>query len=85
MKVKELIEMLKDEDGDKEVIMSGDGEGNRHSPFCAFGDVDTYLADSTWSGEVGFAKLTEELEKEGYEEADILSDGVPALVLYPVN
>ena len=85
MKVKELIELLKQEDPEKEVIMSKDGEGNNFSPFADFGNVDTYLADSTWSGEVGFSELTEELKKDGYEEEDILPDGVPALVLYPVN
>lgn len=85
MKVKELIELLQQEDGEKEVIMSKDGEGNGFSPFADFGNVDGYQADSTWSGGVGFLELTEELKKEGYGEGDVLPDGVPALVLYPVN
>ena len=85
MKVKELIKLLMDEDQEKEVIMSKDGEGNGFSPFADFGNTNTYLADSTWSGEMGFSELTEELKKDGYSEGDILSDGVPALVLYPIN
>lgn len=85
MKVKELIALLQEEDGEKEVIMSSDGEGNSFSPFADFGNQNTYVADCTWSGEMGFSELTPELEKDGYSEEDIRTDGVPALVLYPVN
>jgi hypothetical protein len=85
MKVKELIEMLQQEDQEKEVIMSKDGEGNNYSPFADFGDVDVYKAESTWSGYTGYSKLTAKQRKEGYGDADIITDGVPALVLYPVN
>lgn len=85
MKVKELIELLQQEDGEKEVIMSKDGEGNTFSPLADFGNTNTYVADSTWSGEMGFSELTPELIKDGYGEEDILTDGVPALVLYPNN
>lgn len=85
MKVKELIALLQQEDREKEVIMSKDSEGNNYSPFDSFGNENTYVADSTWSGDTGFLELTPELKKEGYEEEDILTDGVPALVMYPVN
>lgn len=84
MKIRELIKLLEQEDGDKLVIMSSDGEGNRFSPLCDFGSTDTYKADSTYSGEMGYSKLTPELIKKGYGEEDIL-DGVPALVFYPTN
>lgn len=85
MKVKELIKMLENENQDAIVIMSSDGEGNSHSPFADFSNCDTYKADSTWSGEVGFSKLTPQLKKDGYGEGDILQDGEPALILCPVN
>jgi len=85
MKVKELIKMLESENQEAIVIMSSDGEGNSFSPLADFGNTDTYKADSTYSGEMGFSKLTPELEKEGYGEEDILEDGVPAIVFYPIN
>jgi hypothetical protein len=85
MKVKELIKLLQQEDQEAEVIMSKDGEGNSFSPFSDFGTQNCYKAECTWSGEMGFSELTPELEKDGYGEGDIISDGVPALVLYPVN
>lgn len=84
MTVKELIEELKKEDGERLVVMSCDGEGNRYSPFADFSAM-AYLADSTWSGEVGFEKLTPTLKKQGYTEEDVVEGGVPALVLYPTN
>jgi len=85
MKVKELIKLLKKEDQEKLVIMSSDGEGNSFSPLSDFGNTDCYLADSTWSGEVGFSKLTKKQKAEGYGDEDILVEGVPALVIYPTN
>lgn len=85
MKVKELIEMLQSENQEAIVVMSSDGEGNSFSPVADFGDVDMYKADSTWSGEVGYSKLTPKMKKEGYSEEDLLTDGEPAVVIYPVN
>jgi len=85
MKVKELIRLLKQEDQEKLVIMSSDGEGNSFSPLADFGDTDYYLAYSTWSGEIGYSKLTEKQKAEGYGDGDILAKGVLALVIYPTN
>ena len=85
MNVKELIKLLEEQNQEAIVIMSKDGEGNGYSPFADFGNTDTYKADSTWSGEVGFSKLTPELKKRGYTTEDVMEDGVPALVLYPTN
>jgi hypothetical protein len=66
MTVKELIELLENEDHNKLVVMSKDGEGNSYSPLADFGNVNVYRADSTWSGDVGFSKLTPKLKKAGY-------------------
>ena len=85
MKVKEFIKQLQKQNQEAVVIMSSDGEGNSFSPFDAFGNVDVYKADSTYSGEVGFSKLTPMLKKKGYGEGDILEGGKSALVLYPIN
>lgn len=84
MTVKQLINLLKKEDQDRIVILSKDGEGNSYSPLDSFYKC-SYRADSTWSGEIGLEKLTTELEKSGYSEEDVISDGEPALVLYPTN
>lgn len=53
MKVKELIEKLKLEDKDAEVILSADEEGNYYSPLegtLGFGK-GYYIPNNTWSGE----------------------------------
>lgn len=81
--VKEFIEILQQQDQNRVVVMSKDGEGNNFSPFAEIGR-SAYKPDSTWSGEVGLEKLTDELKAEGYGEEDVV-DGVPALVLWPVN
>lgn len=52
MKVKELIEKLKLEDEDAEVILSADEEGNYYSPLeetLGFGK-GYYIPNNTWSG-----------------------------------
>ena len=88
MKVKELIKMLKEEDPEREVIMSKDREGNDYSPLSDFGE-GTYVPDSTWSGDIYIEELTEELEKEGFTEEDLgpldIEGRVKALILYPIN
>lgn len=83
--VQELIdELMEVEDKSRLVVMSKDAEGNRFSPY-ADSSYQAYLADSTWSGEIGLEKLTPELEEKGYSEEDVMEDGVPALVLWPTN
>ena len=86
MKVRELIEMLREHDQEREVIMAKDAEGNGFSPFYEAATA-SYRADSKWSGEIGLepADLTPAQKKQGYSEEDALEDGVPALVLWPVN
>ncbi len=85
MTVKELREALVDLPDDMPVIMQKDGEGNGYSPlYCADGDNNSYLAETTWMGEVGLTKLTPALRAKGYEEEDV-NGGVPCCVLCPVN
>lgn len=84
MKVKELKRLLEKIDDNYIVIMSKDAEGNGFSPLDELEDSRCYLADSTWSGEIGFKVLTPELKKEGYSEEDVI-DGEPALILWPTN
>lgn len=51
MTVSELIEQLKDKDGEAIVVMSSDAEGNSYSPLRVL-DSTFYVADSTYSGAV---------------------------------
>ena len=85
MKVRELVELLQGEPNqDREVVMAKDGEGNSYSPlhgtWCG-----KYRAESTWSGEVGLEGLDDELREQGHGDEDVMTDGVPALILTPVN
>jgi hypothetical protein len=81
--VKKLIEALRKEDPNRIVVMSSDSEGNNYSPLHSFW-TGSYVADSTWSGEVGLEKLTDEDRKAGYSEEDV-KKGKPALILSPTN
>lgn len=86
MKVSELIELLKEVDPDREVVMNSDGEGNSKSPMYTLYEA-AYRPDTTWSGETGLEVLTEEDIENGYSEEDVLEgDGVvPCIVLCPTN
>ena len=79
MKVKELIEKLKKADPEAMVVMSYDSEGNGYNKLR---DVETDN-QAYCHGEIGFKKLTPELEKRGYGEGDLLEDGEDAVVLWP--
>lgn len=84
MTVKELIAKLEKEDPDRLVLVQKDGEGNGYSPLYQV-TTGAYRADSTWSGEYGIEKLTEELKARGFTEEDVYEGGVPALALVPTN
>jgi hypothetical protein len=74
MTIGELIEALAAMPRDLPVIIAKDAGGNAHSPLADAVD-GFYLADSTYSGEVTY---------EGDEDEDE-PDGVPAIILRPVN
>jgi hypothetical protein len=80
--VKELIDLLSKYDPNRIVVMAKDSEGNGYSPLhgCQTG---AYRAETTWYGDVGL-EPGEEIPK-GYGEEDVIHDGVPALILTPVN
>jgi hypothetical protein len=90
MTVRELIALLAGMDPDRVVILQKDAEGNGYSPLRARGGVcddSVYIAESTWRGEVKYATLTPELEASGYGEEDCAEagEGVPCVVLVPIN
>ena len=84
MTVKELIEILKNEDSSRIVIMSRDSEGNSFSPLSEVGTA-AYRPTSSWCGETGLEELTEENQEQGFAEEDVITDGVKAIVLWPTN
>ena len=84
MKVTELIQQLILADPSAEVILSRDAEGNSHSPLSSVW-AGRYLAESTYSGQVGLATLGEVDRAAGYSEDDVLLDGVSAVILGPTN
>lgn len=86
MTVKELRKLLDEYPDDYVVILQKDTEGNGHSPLEGSWH-GVYVPDSTWSGNVHLAELTEEDRGQGYTEDDLYDgdDGQFALILYPVN
>ncbi len=88
MKVKELIEKLKLEDEDAEVILSADEEGNYYSPLeetLGFGK-GYYIPNNTWSGEFlnqEYINDENELEGETYENNKNIAQ--KCIVLFPIN
>jgi hypothetical protein len=84
MTVKDLIDRLSKEDPNRVVICAIDGEGSGHTPLAGFW-VGRYKAESSYAGEVGIEKLTAADKKRGYTAEDVMTDGVPALILTPTN
>lgn len=88
MKVKELIEKLKLEDENAEVILSADEEGNYYSPLegtLGFGK-GYYIPKNTWSGEFlnqEYIDDENELEGEIYENNKDIAQ--KCIVLFPIN
>ena len=88
MKVKELIEKLKLEDEDAEVILSADEEGNYYSPLegtLGFGR-GYYISKNTWSGQFLnqiYIDDKNELEGEIYEDNKEIAQ--KCIVLFPIN
>ena len=88
MKVKELIEKLKLEDEEAEVILSADEEGSYYSPLegtLGFGK-GYYIPNNTWSGEFlnqEYINDENELEGEIYENNKDIAQ--KCIVLFPIN
>ena len=67
--------------GDALVVLSKDEDGN------GFGELNDVDGDNNKfdaeDGEIGLDHLTPDLEKEGFGEDDVMTGGVPAIVLWP--
>lgn len=78
MKLRELIELLQQEDGERLVVLAIDTEGNGFKPLS---EISTAAFED---GDIGLEELTEDLRAQGYSEED-LCYGEPAIVLWPVG
>ena len=76
MNVRELIELLQKEDGERLVVLAIDEEGNGFRPLA---DVATAAYRD---GETGIEELTDEFREQGFSEEDVMR-GIPAVVLWP--
>ena len=87
MKVKELIEKVKLEDENAEVILSADEEGNYYSPLETLGFGNGYyIPNNTWSGQFlnqEYIDDENELEREIYEANKDIAQ--KCIVLFPIN
>lgn len=83
MTVEELITKLQNIDKDRQVFLSKDAEGRSYSPLCSL-EVAAYRP-LTYTVEIGLETLTDEDREMGYEEADLVQDGHPALLLFPIS
>jgi hypothetical protein len=79
--VGELIELLKNEDPKRVVVLR---YGDEYTPLF-FMWTGAYRAESTWAGKMGLETLTDKDRKIGYTEKDVFKDGVPALALNGVH
>lgn len=77
MKVKELINLLQQEDPERLVVLSIDEEGNGFSPLHQI-EPSMYH-----DGEIGLEKLTTELLLQGFSDEDVMTDGEKVVVLWP--
>ena len=85
MKVKELIEELREMDPEMEIILQKDSEGTGYSPLACFG-LGYYIPDSTYSGDVYDEDWTASdccLEEDEWEE--LKAENPLALILAPTN
>jgi hypothetical protein len=65
-------------------LIAKDAEGNSYSPLYSYW-TGRYAPENTYSGEAGLERLTRADRKAGFTQADVLDDGVPALILTPTN
>ena len=78
--VQQLMEKLSAVDPKRVVILASDAEMNGFHPL-----TNALIEGSYKNGEFGLENLTDEERKLGYTEEDIIKDGMPAVILVPVD
>jgi len=81
--VESLIDILRQFNPERVVIIAKDPEGNEYSPLS---EVTTaaYVPETSWYGVIGLEELTEDFEGLGYTVEDVV-DGIPCIILDPIN
>ena len=79
MKVKELIKILSEYDGDNLVVLAKDKDGNG---FNCLQCVEEMGYDQQ-NKEIWYLTLTPSLLKAGFGSEDVREDATPAVVLWP--
>lgn len=77
MKVKELIAQLGEHDGELEVVVAEDPEGNGYAPVLGMWKGSYCDADR---GEMHLSELTPEYTRQGYTEEDVRRPGVDGAI-----
>jgi len=89
MKVKELIEELQKIDGNLEIIVSKDAEGNEYSPLDENYGIGYYSEENTYSGEYYSEEEVQEdiLPDENITLEEFLKEtqAKKCITLYPIN
>ena len=87
MKVKEFIELLKQQDLEREVILADDSEFALCSPFSQMVEMG-YVKESCYSGSAYYEELTQQQIDDGVPDDMAIQPGdnyVEALLLLPEN
>lgn len=87
IKVKQLMNLLKELDPELHVILQRDSEGNDYSPM-AYYNLDKckiFEFGSLLNCKVGTGMLTPKFKKDGFSESDVLADREDALILVPYH
>ena len=89
MTIKELKYEIANLPDDMEVIISKDSEGNIFSPLCDIDSNWTYVASTTWDGEIFSMELSDEDACDEYdlspEEWEEIKRKPKCLILSPTN
>ncbi len=83
MKVRELIELLEEEDPEAEVVLSRDSEGNDYSPVAEVDD-GVYEAETTWNGQF-YSNPGEDMDAAQEADWHEVRENPQALCLWPTN
>jgi 8-oxo-dGTP diphosphatase len=86
-KVGDLLKRLAGVDPETLVVLASDREGNSFSPLCEAETTNrSYFAETSFSGEVAYVELTEDLATRGFTDDDVATEAFsPAVVLWPTN
>lgn len=85
MKVKELIEILKNLPKNTQVIMSKDAEGNTFTPLDEVETNNIYVPESSWYGNIYHESWSAEDAMETEEGWNEILKQPRCVVLWPIN